>query len=145
MCNGASSRVTQGGTIAFLQPSPTSNTPQRPHLPRSLSLHLTTNPSTSQTSATVTGLEPSPEHPNQAYPESYIVIHRDGDLSSNSCQTETSILHRFPLPTLARHGQAFDLAQKLDLGVGGEGIIGRRVSFVMGREGVVGEGILGWN
>lgn len=38
----------------------------------------------------------------------------------------------------------FSLERTFDLGVGGDGVIGRRVSLV-GREGVLGEGILGWN
>jgi len=68
---------------------------------------------------------------------------RDGDLATGGLG-ETSILHRFAIPHIAHNGHAFSLDQSLDLGVGGDGVIGRRVSFVH-QQIVLGEGILGWN
>ena len=68
---------------------------------------------------------------------------RDGDLASGNL-TESSVLHRFAVPQVACDGHAFSLDHKLDLGVGGDGIIGRRVSFV-NQHTVLGEGIIGWN
>jgi predicted NAD/FAD-dependent oxidoreductase len=68
---------------------------------------------------------------------------RDGDLVTGS-NSESSILHRFAVPQTAHQGNAFDLNQRLDLGVGGDGVIGRRVSFV-NEQTVLGEGIIGWN
>lgn len=68
---------------------------------------------------------------------------RDGDLASGNL-TESSILHRFTVPHVASNGQAFSLEHSLDLGVGGDGIIGRRVSLVR-EQTVLGEGIIGWN
>lgn len=68
---------------------------------------------------------------------------RDGDLRSNTI-TDSSILHRIALPKDVKFGTAFDLNARLDLGVGGDGIIGRRVSLI-GDERVIGEGIMGWN
>lgn len=53
-------------------------------------------------------------------------------------------MHRFDIPHIAHSGCAFSLDQSLDLGVGGDGVIGRRVSFVH-EQTVLGEGILGWN
>ena len=68
---------------------------------------------------------------------------RDGDLASGSL-AETSVLHRFAVPQMACNGHAFSLEHSLDLGVGGDGIIGRRVSLVR-EQTVLGEGIVGWN
>ncbi|SMR53114.1 unnamed protein product [Zymoseptoria tritici ST99CH_1A5] len=99
--------------------------------------------------------------------ERWVVIHRDGDLnhrrrpsspspSSNSSSSSeededeawdfdpSTILHMIPLPHSIQPDVPFDLGRRLDLGVGGEGIIGRRVSFVTGGR-VVGEGVMGWN
>lgn len=68
---------------------------------------------------------------------------RDGDLRAEGLG-EGSILHRFALPAVARDRVPFLLASVLDLGVGGDGVIGRRVSFVQDRA-VVGQGIIGFN
>ena len=68
---------------------------------------------------------------------------RDGDLRSEG-SLEESILHRFALPAVARDSVPFLLASPLDLGVGGDGVIGRRVSFVQDRA-LVGQGIIGFN
>lgn len=68
---------------------------------------------------------------------------RDGDLASGSL-AEASVLHRFAVPQMACNGHAFSLDHSLDLGVGGDGIIGRRVSLVR-EQTVLGEGIIGWN
>ena len=68
---------------------------------------------------------------------------RDGDLRSNA-MSESSILHRFAVPKSLPTGAYFPLDSKVDLGVGGEGVIGRRVSL-MSDHILVGEGIMGWN
>lgn len=54
MCNGASSRTSQGGTIALLQSKSSS---QRPHLRRELSLRLAADANNGQTTATFDGLD----------------------------------------------------------------------------------------
>jgi hypothetical protein len=54
----------------------------------------------------------------------------------------TSILHAFPLSTFTT--ESFNLPRKLDLGVGGEGIIGRRVGLVRQTQ-LLRQGIIGWN
>lgn len=54
------------------------------------------------------------------------------------------MLHKFAVPGSAVDHVPFRLEGRMDLGVGGEGIIGRRVSFMQGRR-VLGEGIIGWN
>jgi hypothetical protein len=65
---------------------------------------------------------------------------RDGDLRASSLMT--SILHAFPLSAFTT--ESFSLPRKLDLGVGGEGIIGRRVGLVRQTQ-VLRQGIIGWN
>jgi hypothetical protein len=58
--------------------------------------------------------------------------------------TEAAILHCIELPTDLNAGAKFPLRMRLDLGVGGNGVIGRRVSLLASGR-VVGEGIMGWN
>jgi hypothetical protein len=48
------------------------------------------------------------------------------------------IMHSLPLESGA-------LDRRLELGVGGNGIIGRAVTVVDGNKTVVGEGVVGWN
>ena len=57
---------------------------------------------------------------------------------------ESSILHRMTLPRSLEIGESVLLPEKLTLGVGGEGIIGRRVSLLDG-DVVLGHGIAGFN
>ena len=54
------------------------------------------------------------------------------------------MLCSFPLSPTSPDGIPFALAQRLDLAVGDEGVIGRRVVLWEGQI-VVGEGIIGWN
>ncbi|KAM3419981.1 hypothetical protein BST61_g3295 [Cercospora zeina] len=78
---------------------------------------------------------------------SSFVIHHDGDLSSSSSgifDDAASILHRFDVPAMAQDRVPFSLSKRFDLGVGGEGIVGRRVTLVRDHL-VVGQGIVGWN
>lgn len=71
---------------------------------------------------------------------------QDGDLSS---PVQTPPLYSFSLdPSLDTSSMC--LSEKLDLGVGERGVIGRRVSVmtssVVGRgDMVVAEGVMGWN
>jgi hypothetical protein len=55
----------------------------------------------------------------------------------------TSILHAFPLSAFTTESE-FSLPRKLDLGVGGEGVIGRRVGLVRQTK-LLRQGIIGWN
>lgn len=55
-----------------------------------------------------------------------------------------SILRRIALPTSLKAGVPFVLQSRLSLGVGGDGIIGRRVSLLAGHV-VLGDGIAGFN
>jgi hypothetical protein len=76
---------------------------------------------------------------------------RDGDLTHSSSASEV------PLYSFAVHpeslwktttGVEMDISPRLPLEVGGEGIVGRRVSVVSELEGGerrIAEGIIGWN
>jgi hypothetical protein len=64
MCNGLSSRISQGGTIVVLQPKASS---RRPQLKRELSLRLAAGAENGHTTATFDGLE-------AGLPDSYFVI-----------------------------------------------------------------------
>ncbi|KAH7402818.1 hypothetical protein BKA66DRAFT_518448 [Pyrenochaeta sp. MPI-SDFR-AT-0127] len=138
MCNGHSARVSQGGSIAVLRPTS--------HLVRSQSeedmLLLFSNQfANAGTNIEFQGLE---EHFQQQ--RLWVVIHRDGDLSTTSPTIATNPLYSFPLDSALDIGM--QLPQKLDLGVGDAGIIGRRISVMTkSTEGplTVAEGIIGWN
>lgn len=74
----------------------------------------------------------------------WVVIHRDGDLSAPVANTSNP-LYSFPLGVRPK---VLELPQRLDLGVSDAGIIGRRVSVMMGSiQGplTVAQGIIGWN
>ncbi|KAK3680537.1 hypothetical protein LTR37_021189 [Vermiconidia calcicola] len=75
--------------------------------------------------------------------DAQVIIHRDGDLRSG-VMTDNSILHRIIVPKALKPGAGFSLQTKLDLGVGGDGIIGRRVTLLGGYV-LLGQGIFGWN
>lgn len=74
---------------------------------------------------------------------------QDGDLSGTTCDAGQTPLYSFSLdPSLDTNSLC--LSEKLDLGVGERGVIGRRVSVMtrsVGGRGatVVAEGVMGWN
>ncbi|CAO2657237.1 Nn.00g033630.m01.CDS01 [Neocucurbitaria sp. VM-36] len=138
MCNGHSTRISQGGSIAVLRPTS--------HFVGTRSeddmFLLFSNQSASLgTSVEFKGLE---EHLQQD--RHWIVIHRDGDLSATSQSAPADPLCTFPLTSGL--DSTMQLPQRLDLGVGNAGIIGRRISVIAGStQGTLtlAEGIIGWN
>ncbi|KAF1914084.1 hypothetical protein BDU57DRAFT_456608, partial [Ampelomyces quisqualis] len=131
MCNGDSNRVTQGGSIAVLRPTPHSPLPPSSHEMLLLFSNRTSSPGTSVASE---GWNHDDRH--------WVVIHRDGDLSSPS-QGQANPLYSFSLSEART-----ELSERLDLGVSDVGIIGRRVSVMTSSTGgplTVAEGIIGWN
>lgn len=83
------------------------------------------------------------------------IFSRDGDLSCSAAAASSSsssadsmdcesILHRIEIPAKIQNRMPFSLASRFDLGVGGEGIVGRRVSLIRDHL-LVGQGIVGWN
>ncbi|KAJ4398068.1 hypothetical protein N0V91_010472 [Didymella pomorum] len=137
MCNGNSNRISQGGSIAVLRPTQ--------HLRRSntddmmLFFH-------NQLCAPGTSVEMQGWDDDTQKDKHWVVIHRDGDLSGSVSPLQTSPFYSFSLES--SEASTMHLSQKLDLGVGDEGIIGRRVSVMMGSTKgplTVAEGIIGWN
>ncbi|USP82268.1 uncharacterized protein yc1106_09542 [Curvularia clavata] len=158
MCNGASTRTTQGGSIAVLHPihppqripssssisssscSSSDDEDQQPQANEILVFFSNTLSKTSGTNVEVHGL-----HEQLKQQDGYIVIHRDGDLSSPTCtpaSQDTTALCSF---AIQRHARSWALERKLDLGVGDTGIIGRRVSVVTATREMLAQGIVGWN
>ncbi|KAH8707063.1 hypothetical protein GQ44DRAFT_691683 [Phaeosphaeriaceae sp. PMI808] len=139
MCNGHSTRVSQGGSIAVLQP--TLNL-KRSQTHDDMLLFFSNRCTTRGTSVEFEGWsekEQSDDH--------WVVIHRDGDLStSSSQQPQLNPLYSFNLgPNCDR---VMQLPQRLDLGVSDVGIIGRRVSVMTSSTAgplTVAQGIIGWN
>ncbi|EMD84955.1 hypothetical protein COCC4DRAFT_154680 [Bipolaris maydis ATCC 48331] len=154
MCNGESTRVTQGGSIAVLHPTPPSPLLRRTHSSSSSSSSVSsssddeiqqeeillyfTNPlsKTSSTNVEMAGFDHQTTH------AAWVVIHRDGDLSSSSSTQRSSAFCSFPIKS--QNGQ-WELERKLELGVGERGIIGRRVSVLSGAQEVLAQGVIGWN
>ncbi|KAK6508868.1 hypothetical protein TWF481_003635 [Arthrobotrys musiformis] len=71
-----------------------------------------------------------------------LVIHQDGNL--NYEDTTRAPLHHIPFDLYEDQMYEISLPARLDLGVGGEGIIGRKMSLMNSRQ-VIAEGIIGWN
>ncbi|KAI4816116.1 hypothetical protein E4T44_10627 [Aureobasidium sp. EXF-8845] len=132
MCGTETSRPVLGGTIAILKSLGESRLPDL-----SLLFHQT---EASTTTATFQSTSIPEAAADAELASCQIVIFRDGDLRA-SCPI-TSILHAFPLSAFTT--ESFSLPRKLDLGVGGEGIIGRRVGLVRQTQ-VLRQGIIGWN
>ncbi|KAF1350095.1 hypothetical protein BDV97DRAFT_353212 [Delphinella strobiligena] len=139
MC-GDSSRVAVGGTIAILKGKAVDNLPD-------ISLLFNSNESASTTAT----FQSAANSAQKEYERCQIIIHRSGDLRLKP--NPEDILHSFQVAPKAYSSQSnshdsFQLPLKLDLGVGGDGIIGRRVSLVrrtsMGAD-VLRQGIIGWN
>jgi hypothetical protein len=71
---------------------------------------------------------------------------RDGDLSAPPPQSISDSLYSFEIEDSSR--KMMQLPEKLHLGVGGKGIIGRRVSVMTGSTQqplTLAEGVVGWN
>ncbi|KAK5123411.1 hypothetical protein LTR85_002843 [Meristemomyces frigidus] len=131
MCNGEGGRQSQGGVIAVLKPT---LVPGEDALKRELSLRLAQDASNGGTTASLDGFEANAGI-------AHILIHGHGDLRHH--ESDEAVLHRFDVP-ISVTGGAFPLANTLSLNAGGNGVVGRRVSFVRGGL-VLGEGIIGWN
>ncbi|KAF2818786.1 hypothetical protein CC86DRAFT_153961 [Ophiobolus disseminans] len=136
MCNGESTRVSQGGSIAVLRPTQ--------HLQRSQSeedmlLFFSNRCATKGTSVQFEGWSDQEQKERH-----WVVIHRDGDLSSH--QLQANPLYTFSLES--NSDPMVQLSQRLELGVSDAGIIGRRVSVMTSSTSgplTLAEGIIGWN
>lgn len=71
---------------------------------------------------------------------------RDGDLSASPPQSISDSLYSFEIEESPRG--MMQLPEKLHLGVGGNGIVGRRISVMTGSTQqplTLAEGVVGWN
>ncbi|KAK6357693.1 hypothetical protein TWF718_002001 [Orbilia javanica] len=71
-----------------------------------------------------------------------LIIHQDGNL--NYEETSREPLHHIPVDVYGDQACEISLPSRLDLGVGGQGVIGRKMSLMNSRQ-VIAEGIIGWN
>ncbi|EAT91628.1 hypothetical protein HBI56_012930 [Parastagonospora nodorum] len=136
MCTGNSTRISQGGSIAVLRPT---HHLQRTQSEDDMLLFFSNRCSSRGTSVELEGW--NEEEQNDKH---WVVIHRDGDLSSSPQQSVP--LYSFSLDSSM--APVMQLPQRLDLGVGDVGIIGRRVSVMTSSTKgplTVAEGIIGWN
>ncbi|KAA8896053.1 hypothetical protein FN846DRAFT_296942 [Sphaerosporella brunnea] len=129
MCNGFSTRTSLGGAVAYIVPTSSSRF--------SSCLLQFHNPPDS--SSLPTNMSCTPEN---KLADCEVRIHTLGDLTAG-VESAGNVLHSLLPLELAEKGQLV-LDRRLDLGVGGDGIIGRTVSVVKGGI-VLGEGIIGWN
>ncbi|KAF2727395.1 hypothetical protein EJ04DRAFT_138345 [Polyplosphaeria fusca] len=142
MCNGHSTRISQGGSIAILRSTRHSATPSQNEEWRLLfsnQEYAHENLASNGTQVELQGWSQEHTGRRRGY---WVVIHSQVSLPP----TEMSPFYSFDLnPSPA---SAMQLSQKLDLGVGDSGIIGRRVSVMTASTKgptTVAEGIIGWN
>lgn len=139
MCNGSSNRTSQGGAIAALHPSSSSDRTDEAFKGDILFYQ---NEPTSIRAAFC----PKEFGRCGPFPGCHVVIHQDGNLNATVMQPP---LHQFQLkPYDTFYGsETAELLPGLELSVGGDGIIGRRVTVHSDKrmERVVAEGIIGWN
>ncbi|KAH7406331.1 hypothetical protein DE146DRAFT_439244 [Phaeosphaeria sp. MPI-PUGE-AT-0046c] len=138
MCNGHSTRVSQGGSIAVLRPTQ--------HLKRAPSEDEMLLLFSNRCASRGTSVEMEGWNDDERTDRHWVVIHRDGDLSSSPQQSQLSPLYSFSLQQST--DSQMQLAQRLHLGVSDVGIIGRRVSVMTSSTSgplTVAEGIIGWN
>ncbi|KAF2151935.1 hypothetical protein K461DRAFT_279451 [Myriangium duriaei CBS 260.36] len=131
MCCGDSARTAMGGTIATLK----SKSGVEPDI------NLFFNSHKMSTIASIQGHTSLMHHGRSSLD---VQIHEDGDLRATNHSGRS--LHTFTLPCTDVGN--FKLPFAMNLSVGGDGIIGRRISMVhQGPEGqtIVRHGIIGWN
>ncbi|KAF2223716.1 hypothetical protein BDZ85DRAFT_262072 [Elsinoe ampelina] len=131
MC-GDSSKTSVGGTIAILK----SDSGAAPDL------NLLFQSQDASTIASICGSTQPLQGQDQAFD---VQIHQDGDL--RAANSPHNVLHNFSLRQCQSSG-LFHLPFPINLGVGGDGIIGRRVRVEhrgVNGERIVRQGIIGWN
>ncbi|OAG10290.1 uncharacterized protein CC84DRAFT_1161255 [Paraphaeosphaeria sporulosa] len=146
MCNGSSTRVSQGGSIAVLRPSreirEVSPVQQDSEVRLLFSNGSRTLLGSAGTHVELQGWDAT----NSIFQRrSWVVIHSDGDLSA--AETRPAVPF-FSFDIGSRESCTMELPETLNLGVGDTGIIGRRVSVMTGSTRgplIVAEGIIGWN
>ncbi|TVY77767.1 hypothetical protein Focb16_v007830 [Fusarium oxysporum f. sp. cubense] len=144
MCGPEYTNRPRGGALAALNPPINSISS---NICGDLAFHTPGSPSSSR--ATHARLTPSEECSMKGFSDLYVVIHSSGDLTRNA--SECGLFRQFSLqtPPTSREYVELPLQGPLSLEVGGDGIIGRRVSvysrLASGQNRIVAEGIVGFN
>ncbi|KAF3940803.1 hypothetical protein ABW19_dt0201209 [Dactylella cylindrospora] len=136
MCNGHSNRTSQGGAIAILR-----GQGQRTGALVNARITLHNLEDDDSTRATF-HLDKTSKIPSLN--SCSLIIHQDGDLNCNDPSQEP--LYQLPVDIYGAEAEECEifLTSKLDLGVGGRGVIGRKMSLMNSRQ-VIAQGIIGWN
>lgn len=147
MCGGNSSRLSTGGTIAVLRPPP--------HESQSSSANCNLffeNPK-DRRGRTRAVFQTQDGGCFDTFMGYFMLIHRNGDLLSRPPLSDEArnALYAIQLkPAVDEHQSLaqLDLADELEFAVGGNGVIGRKVSIVTDLSDAgttLAEGIIGWN
>ncbi|KAK6532074.1 hypothetical protein TWF694_003236 [Orbilia ellipsospora] len=137
MCNGFSSRASEGGALAVLRGQGRhTGTPFN----AKITLHNPVEDISIPTKATFL-LEKGGRMP--CLNSCCLIIHQDGNLTSEVVASKPP-LHYIPFDFQGTDNCEISLSSRLDLGVGGQGIIGRKMTLMNSRQ-VIAEGIVGWN
>ncbi|KAF2476766.1 uncharacterized protein BDR25DRAFT_322115 [Lindgomyces ingoldianus] len=150
MCNGFSTRTSQGGSIAVLRPTEHHTEPERTSSDQEWHLLFSNDDENLHRSGTQVQLRGWRGKQRSSIGGYWVVIHHDGDLSA-SLQGPPNRLLSDPLFSFLLDENSFSvtqLPQRLDLSVGDAGIIGRRVSVMTSSAKgplAIAEGIIGWN
>ncbi|KAM0354269.1 hypothetical protein ACHAPU_001313 [Fusarium lateritium] len=144
MCGPENTNRPRGGALAALNPPVNSISS---NICGDLAFHTPGNPASS--SATHARLTPNDECSVKSLSDLYVVIHSSGDLTRNA--SDCGLFRQFSLqtPPVSDDFVELPLQGPLSLEVGGDGIIGRRVSVYSrlnsGQDKIVAEGIVGFN
>ncbi|KAM0558302.1 hypothetical protein ACHAPJ_004996 [Fusarium lateritium] len=143
MCGPETTDRPRGGALVALNPPVNSFS----SICGDLAFHTPGSPASS--SATHARLTPSEDCSMKEFTNLQVVIHSSGDLTRNA--SECGLFRQFSLqtPPTSQEFVELPLQGPLSLGVGGDGIIGRRVSLysrlASGQDKIVAEGIVGFN
>ncbi|KAF2254783.1 hypothetical protein BU26DRAFT_416412 [Trematosphaeria pertusa] len=148
MCLGNSTRVSQGGSIAVLRP--TRHLEQADTNAHMLLLFSNRTEALIGCAGIQVEFQGWEGKSSVRRDRCWVVIHHDGDLSASEALPPNALPQKplFSFSLDAASTQTMQLPQRLELGVGDAGLIGRRVSLMTSsRQGPVtlAEGIMGWN
>ncbi|KAI9835716.1 MAG: hypothetical protein M1819_001893 [Sarea resinae] len=153
MCNGESGRKSDGGRIAVMFSSSPALDSVGDQIPsRNICNFVFNNDEGNSDSTTRAAVRISDDIARDALHGSRqcsLQIDRNGDLTDPLSSAAGQPLHSFPFELVSLKGHSdpdygFDLPERLDLGVGGRGIVGRKIRLLCGGE-RVGEGVIGFN
>ncbi|KAL1958562.1 hypothetical protein VTO42DRAFT_4159 [Malbranchea cinnamomea] len=153
MCNGFSTRTSQGGAVAILHPlcrhdgeKPDDVAANDDQIGK-IVIQEECRADGERTGTIVFSFLPNKQS-RQSFEHCRIEIHPDGDLVPSQTRDSIPALHTVTIRGAATAGIASvsDENSGLRLAVGDRGVIGRRLSMVDKRSGIrLAEGVIGWN